>query len=309
MIKKIIQLLAISILLLVIFSITPVLFLYISPDADIVSNGDVAEKLSHNKGEDFQFIILGDNHAGLIFDDSATLKLIRRMNREGRFEKLPIDFVAISGDITCRGSRWDYKTYNKIRSLIKYPVLSAKGNHDDDKDKVFFDKYAGSSEFSFIDRNSYFIVLDNTEGDISEKQFSWLEGELKKSEIYINRFIIMHKSPISSYQQSWYKPELNPWSYRFMKLCEKYKVDMVFTGHEHMYKKQSFGGVIYLTSGGGGMLTEIPGPDGGFLHYLVIRVHGDYIDYEVRKVSPPLWEYFTYYLWKDLFYRLKDIAY
>ena len=27
--------------------------------------------------------------------------------------------------------------------------------------------------------------------------------------------------------------------------------------------------------------------DGGYLHYLSIRVYGDYLDYEVRKVFPP----------------------
>ncbi|MEI7671567.1 MAG: tripartite tricarboxylate transporter permease, partial [Deltaproteobacteria bacterium] len=73
-----------------------------------------------------------------------------------------------------------------------------------------------------------------------------------------------------------YGPETGIWAYRFMKLCEKYKVDMVFTGHEHMFKKLSHGGVQYITSGGGGMPMQIPTSDGGYHHYLVVRVFGDY---------------------------------
>ena len=73
-----------------------------------------------------------------------------------------------------------------------------------------------------------------------------------------------------------------------------------------MFKEENFGGVKYITSGGGGMLTHFPDPDGGYLHYLVVRVYGDYIDYEVRKIFPPVWEFFTYYMWKNAFYFLQN---
>ena len=76
-----------------------------------------------------------------------------------------------------------------------------------------------------------------------------------------------------------------------------------------MFKEAEFGGVKYIISGGGGMLTHIPSEDGGYLHYIVVRVYGDYVDFEVRKVFPPLWEYFTYYMWKELFYSLKSVLY
>jgi hypothetical protein len=91
-----------------------------------------------------------------------------------------------------------------------------------------------------------------------------------------------------------------------MKLCEKYKVDIVFTGHEHIFKVKEFGGVKYITSAGGGMLTHIPTSGGAFLHYTVVKVYGDYVDYEVRRIFPPAWEFFTVYMWRDVFYFLKD---
>lgn len=307
--KKFVKIWSIIILVAAVYSLVPVTVLYLKSDPAPYTNHDAIEKLKGNKGEHFEFIVLGDNHAGLIFNDSAALKLVRDINREDRFKKVPIDFVVISGDVTNRGSVWDYRVFNKIRSLVKYPVISAIGNHDDDDDDggrtTYFEKQAGKKEFSFVDRNSYFIVIDNSVGDLSEEQFSNLEEELKRSLSYPHRFVICHKSPISPYQQSWYRPELSPWAHRFMKLCEKYKVDIVFSGHEHIFKAMSFGGVTYIVSGGGGMLIHFPDQDGGFLHYVAVRVYGDYVDYEVRKICPPLWELFGYYIWKDALYLLK----
>jgi 3',5'-cyclic AMP phosphodiesterase CpdA len=300
-----------TILLVVVFasvlSLIPVLDLYIKKAPVTYTNDEAVKKLEGNKGDYFGFIVFGDNHAGLILNDSAALRLVNSMNRETRFKKLPIDFVMSSGDVTFRGSAWDYSIYNKIRSAIKYPVISGIGNHDDDNVGYGrFKKYIEKDEFSFADRNSYFIVLNDIVGEVSDEQFSWLESELVKAQGYKHRFIVMHKPPFSPYQQAWYRPELGAWSHRFMKLCEKYKVDMVFSGHEHMSRERTFGGVRYITGGGGGMISNIPTWDGGFLHYAVVRVNGDYIDYEIRKIFPPVWEFFTYYMWKDIFYFLKE---
>ncbi len=308
--KKFIKITLLIILAVAVYSLAPTLSLYLKTSPEPYTNDKAAEKLKSNKGDYFEFIVFSDNHAGFIYNDSATLKLVRHINREDRFKKVPVDFVVVSGDVTFRGRARDYTVYNKIRSLIKWPVISVIGNHDKDNDGLGrFEKYIGQNELAFSDRNSYFMIVDNTENDITETQFARLEEELKKSETYKHRFVIAHKSPLSPYQQSWYRPELSPWSYRFMKLCERYKVDIVFSGHEHMFKDETYGGVRYIVSGGGGMLTQFPAADGGFLHYVVVRVYGDYVDYEVREVSPPFWEALTYYMWKDLFYLLKGALY
>jgi len=306
--EKIVRVLFIAILVLVIYSLIPTAALYLGPSPKPYTNEEAATKLARNEGEDFKFVVLSDNHSGLVFNDSATLKIVRNINREGRFNKIPIDFVAICGDITFRGSAWDYSVFNKVRGLINRPVISAFGNHDNDGSPAALARdYLGSKELSFTDRNSYFIVLDNGTDSLNEEQFVKFEVELKKSSAYKHRFIIIHKAPLSPYQQSWYRPELSPWSDKFMQLCEKYKVDMVFSGHEHMFKDSVHGGVRYINTGGGGMLTTVPASDGGYLNYVVVRVYGGYVDYEVRKVFPPFWEYISYYLWKDILYAVKSV--
>ena len=307
--KRFVKIAVIVILALSIYSLTPVAFLYLKKHTRQPSNAETIETLKVNKGEYFGFIVFGDNHAGFMFDDSAFLKIIRNMNREDRYKKLPIDFVMSLGDVTfSKGLESDYRTYDKLRSMIKWPVLSAMGNHDYQKGGWrLFRSHIGKQEFSFVDRDAYFIVLDNKISDLSEQQFLWLEEELIKSTPYKHRFVFMHKSPISLYQQSWFRPELSSWSYNVMKLFQKYKVDIAFSGHEHMFRKSVFGGVKYITSGGGGMLSQVPESDGGYLHYIVVRVYGDYVDYEVRKIFPPFWEFITYYMWKEAFYCLKGM--
>jgi len=307
--KRFLKIAGILVLVVSAVSFAPVAQLYLSKELAPYTNAEAAERLAANKGDSFRFLVFSDNHAGLPLSDSAALKMVRSINREGRFKKTPVDFAVSAGDVTFRGSKWDFRIFNIIRSKIRWPVICAAGNHDDDVKTVkdLFKKYCGSNEMSFIDRNSYFIILDNTIGTVTKRQFTWLESELEKSLPYAHRFIIMHKPPLSPYQQAWYRPELGDWFYGFMKICEKYKVDIVFTGHVHMFKESSYGGVKYITTGGAGMPMDIPTSDGGYHHYLAVRVFGDYVDFEVRKIFPPLWEYLCYYMWKDLFYMLKGV--
>ena len=290
--------------LMVIYSLLPLVSFYFVKGASKNDNNEKAvNELKNNEGVYFSFIVFGDNHAGLCFNDAAALKEIWNMNREDRFGKSPIDFVLSVGDVTLDGSRRQFLNYKKLQSLIKYPLVSAIGNHDE---PFLFKEFCGMKEFVFVNRNSYFIVLDNEIGELSEKQFVYLEEKLKDAQKYENIFIAMHKPPFDPYQQEWYNMDNSPWAFRFRKLCAKYNVDMVFSGHKHMFKSETFDGVENVVTGGGGMLIEIPEADGGYLHYVKVTVNHDYVTYEVRKVSPPLWEYVTYYFWKEAVYWARN---
>jgi hypothetical protein len=309
--NKVLPAILIIFLLANLYSLIPIISFYIMrAPVDITTNAEVAEKLEQNKGQYFSFIVMSDTASGRFMNEAATLKIVSRINREDRFKKIPIDFVANVGDVTFRGKEPHYKNYTRIKNRIKFPVIDAIGNHDDDLDNdskglALFNKYCGAEEFSFVDRNSYFIVLDDKDGDFKEHQFEWLENELIKAQGYKHTFIFMHKPPFNPYQQAWYRVETNPWSHRFLKLCDRYNVDIVFSGHENVSRVVKFGSVTYIVSGGGGNLLIQPTSGGGFLNYIFVKVNGDYLDYEIRKVDPPIWEFFAYYMWKDLIYFLQ----
>ena len=297
-----------------IYSAIPIVAFYFKKTPrDFHSNEKITSELKNNKEPYFSFIVISDTSSGCFLMEASTLKVISKINREDRFHKVPIDFVINIGDVTYRGKESHYRNYAKMRDMIKFPVISAIGNHDDDiddgeKGAALFEKYCGEKEFSFTDRNSYFIVLDNKNGEFRDDQFNWFEGELQKAGAYKHIFVFMHKPPFNPYQQSWYRIETCPWSHRFLKLCEKYKVDTVFSGHEYIYRIVEFGGVKYVVSGGGGaLLHEAPSRDNSSLNYIVVKVNRDYVDYEVRKIFPPVWEFFTFYIWKDLVYFFRDM--
>jgi len=286
---------------LVVYSFLPLIpFWFMKPAPKSNNNQVNVERLENNKGAYFSFIVFGDNHSGLIFNDASTLKEIWHMNREDRFQKVPIDFILSVGDVTLDGERSHFRAYKKMQKLIKYPVIAAIGNHDD---RELFKEYCGDLQFAFPNRNSYFIVVNN-EG--AAPDFEWLEEELKKGQEYTHIFVAMHKPPFDPCQQEWYNIDNAPWAYKFRKMCAKYGVDIVFTGHKHMFKRGEFDGVENIVTGGGGMLIEIPEADGGYLHYIKVMVNHDYVTYEVRKISPPLWLHITYYLGKEALYWMRN---
>ncbi len=266
------------------------------------------EKLKNNKNEFFSFIVFGDNHAGLFFHDATTLKLISRMNREDGFEKIPIDFVLDTGDVTLSGKPSQFLAFKKEQKLIKYPLFAAFGNHEN-REYELFEKYLGKREYAFADRNSYFIILDNSENELTNSQFEWFEKCLIEGQKYEHRFVVAHKPAFIPYFQSHLvvKSSGEKWAYRFRNLCTKYKVDIVFSGHYHMFKHEKIDGVDYIVTGGGGgtIPFEIPESDGGYFHYVRVLVDNGHVSYEVRKVSPPLWVYFSYYFWKDAIYWVR----
>ena len=285
----------------IIYSFLPLIPFWLMKPALLEDNNQAnVEKIKDNKGSYFSFIVFGDNHNGLFTNDASTLKLIWHMNREDRFKKVPIDFVLNAGDVTLDGSAWDFKAWKKMQKLIKYPVVAAIGNHDDRK---LFKEHCGDLQFAFPNRNSYFIVVDNEGGS---PDFEWLEKELKKGQKYAHIFITMHKPPFDPYQQEWYNIDNAPWAYKFRKMCAEYDVDIVFSGHKHMFQRNEFDGVENVCTGGGGMLIEIPEADGGYLHYVRVMVNNDYVTYEVRKISPPLWLHVTYYLGKEALYWIRN---
>jgi len=299
-----------------VYSFIPVVLLYRAPNVPTYTNAQAIEKIKafedlQNDGlmkDLFGFIVFGDNHAGLLFNDDCHLKVIRSINQEGEHERVKFDFVLSTGDLTFRGREWDYQILNKLRARIKFPIVTTYGNHDDDNEGgPRFEEMIGEKTFSFSYRNCYFIFLDNSSNSVTDEQFDWLEQELKKSLKYTHRFILAHKSPVSAQLHTWFRQEVVSWSYRMMKLCEKYELDYFLAGHEHLYRASKFGGVTYITSGGAGTMPIVPPSQGGFLHYLVFKVDGDYIDYKVSKVQPPFWQLITGYVWKDLALFVKDI--
>lgn len=126
------------------------------------------------------------------------------------------------------------------------PFVSVPGNHEDGENElsthtVLPNEETGKEYYSFVYVNTYFIMLDtndlNSDGKLSDTQYSWLENTLKKAQNNekIKWTIVgMHKGPFTAGSHAYdadviaMRVQLNP-------LFVKYGVDLVLQGHDHTY--------------------------------------------------------------------------
>ncbi|MFA6028887.1 MAG: metallophosphoesterase [Elusimicrobiota bacterium] len=165
--------------------------------------------------------------------------------------------VLHTGDFVDKGDKTDqWKSSLSITKDLRaatafYPIF---GNHDVGKDSgatPFFEAFpalAGQHWYSFERWGTRFIGID-TEAPLAPgtTQYAWLEGKLASRSLNDRAVVFMHDTVFSSgYHGASEKTKDLP------ALFEKYKVSLVFTGHDHVYERSEKDGVVYVVTGGGG---------------------------------------------------------
>ncbi|MBI4802287.1 MAG: metallophosphoesterase [Elusimicrobia bacterium] len=220
----------------------------------------------------FNFLAFGDSGSG----SEEQLELAAQM------EKFDPDFIAHTGDMVESGldanaNMQYFGPYKKM--LAKYPFFLALGNHDygnrNESKKFLRENYIPFHSmprtglppyfYYFDEGNARFFVLDANyfSGakwaqplDKGSKQYKWLERFLSKTE-KTWKFVMLHQPVYSTGAHGAIEAQraaLEP-------LFQKYKVDMVFQGHDHNYERtrpvkdgipDDKEGIVYITFGGGG---------------------------------------------------------
>ncbi len=103
------------------------------------------------------------------------------------------------------------------------------------------------------------LVLDsNSSMAPGAEQYEWLRTELRSQR---NRFtmVALHHAPLTSGPHGQLRADGTPveWAIdegrRFLvPLFEMYGVDVVLTGHDHLYERSEKDGIVYIVTGGGG---------------------------------------------------------
>lgn len=173
--------------------------------------------------------------------------------------KSALDLVVAVGDnIYPNGSgRYFNKHFEEpFAGLLKERVkfYAVLGNHDVEegrKDQVNYPLFnMGGSNFYSISRNNGlvdFFMLDST--DLSTTQFSWLENSLRESKA-IWKLAALHHPIYSSGKKHGsdikVRKQLEP-------LFTHYRVQAVFSGHDHVYERtKPQQGIQYFITGAGG---------------------------------------------------------
>ena len=186
-------------------------------------------------------------------------RLVGQMLREG------LDLIAVTGDMVLHGAdEADWQRFFAVTRelLAQVPYLPAVGNHDlgwggarADADHIFTlppgppgrppHTYWYSREIAGV----HLVFLDSNAYDRPEQE-TWLESELAAARARGVRAILVftHDGP---YARGYHGGSAVARD-RYVPIFAKHRVDLVFSGHDHLYQRGEHRGVRYIVSGGGG---------------------------------------------------------
>jgi 3',5'-cyclic AMP phosphodiesterase CpdA len=197
----------------------------------------------------FRFVVYGDTRSHPD-DHAAVVAGIVASNPR---------FVVHTGDFVARGKeywRWQTEYFNPAAAFMKNTTLfPCLGNHEQNADwyYYFFRTPAGGGGYdeqwySFDYGNCHFAIVDS-DVDFSpgSEQYAWLANDLESAAAEWV-FVVHHHPAYSSGPHGGHEGVQE----HLVPLYEEYDVDMVFSGHDHIYERSFKEGVHYVVSGGGG---------------------------------------------------------
>jgi len=183
------------------------------------------------------------------------------------------NFVLLSGDLVTSGydqTEWDsffesLHLYWIGNNNLTIPIVPCLGNHEENATNYYeqFGLPAKEQWYSLNWGNYVHITVLNSEADPRGDQLAWLENDLASHENYTWKFVLFHRPLFSSSSHDSWTEGQEYWC----PLFDKYRVDIVFAGHDHNYERSkpinytasktssqdSYSeGTMYIVSGGWG---------------------------------------------------------
>jgi hypothetical protein len=237
-----------------------------------------------NLEKSFKFAVVGDTGTG----GSAQQRVADRMaemQRECRFEHVLMAGDNMYGGESASSFRRKFEEpYSELLSRgVKF--YAALGNHDDPSQRLYEAfNMKGERYYSFRPASDVrFFALDSSYMD--ERQLSWIEKELRGSD---NKWKIpyFHHPLYSSAERHGSELALRE---TLEPLFVKNGVDVVFTGHDHVYERvKPQQGVAYFVVGSSAKLREgdlakseitAAGFDDGYA-FLLCEIEGDVLHFQ-----------------------------
>lgn len=241
----------------------------------------------------FTFVVLGDNRGEPSGEQYPVFhQIVRAINL------VSPALVLSTGDLISGYAgdkeallRRQWRGYKDAIDKLKSPVFQVPGNHDifDQLSAGLWKEFLGATYYSFDYGRARFIALDTEtdRGRLAKEQLKWLEEQLDGAGSRLV-FIFLHQPlfPVDGHIGSsldMYPAERN----RLHQLLVRHRkiIKGVFQGHEHLYHAEERDGVPYYVTGGAGAQLYVPPELGGFHHFIVVRVKGDQVSVEMKKVG------------------------
>ncbi len=253
---------------------------------------DATFRTAPDQPEPFTFIAYGDSrsrpdvHAGIV---------------QNMLRYKPA-FVLNTGDLVSNGleyEQWGPQFFAPLQPLIKsVPIWPCLGNHERNSRYYyqFFSLPGNESWYAFDWGDAHFVALDSnadTGGFAPEsEQYKWLEQDLKRTN-KLWRFVFFHHPGYTTGRPgsgALIRQYLAP-------LFERYRVDVVFNGHDHIYErsfpikagKRNWSGTTWIVTGGGGAPLYSVSPElftqhaEAAHHFCAVRVDGRTVEIQVER--------------------------
>lgn len=188
-----------------------------------------------------RFAVIGDNGTG----EKAEFEVAGQMERYR--EAVKYDFVVMDGDNIYGGhkaSDFQRKFEQPYKPLLDAGVkfYASLGNHDDPDIERNYKLYnmGGQRYYSFKKGDAEFFALDSNYMD--PQQLSWIESQLKNSNAKWKICFFHHPMFTAA---TFHGPDLDLRK-QLMPLFTKYGVNLVLSGHEHVYEHVKPQSGVYL---------------------------------------------------------------
>ena len=206
-------------------------------------------------------------------------------------ERFPFASVLMAGDNIYEGpaTRDDYrvKFEEPYAGLLADDVefFAVLGNHDDPRQvdypgfnmggERYYTFRPPSNPLASVVSGVQIFAIDST--SLDRTQLAWLSGQLAESDARW-KIVLMHH-PL--YTSGRYGVHARLMRWRLEHLFVAHGVDVVFSGHEHIYERSHpNGGVVYFISGGAGSLRKEDGGRAGVMarsfnddfHFMLVEV-------------------------------------
>jgi predicted phosphodiesterase len=198
-----------------------------------------------------RFAVIGDVGTG----ELPQYEVARMMNASR--EESPFDFVIMLGDNIYGGrSTIDYRNKFELpyKKLLDTGVqfYASLGNHDSPTQRFYKPfRMNGEHYYTYRKNNVQFFVLDSNY--MKPEQLTWLQKELQNSRADW-KICYFHHSVYSSGSFHGSSTELR---HLLEPLFVKYGVQVVFSGHEHIYERtKPQRGITYFIEGAAGELRK-----------------------------------------------------
>jgi tRNA (guanine-N(7)-)-methyltransferase len=201
------------------------------------------------------FLVYGDDRS----DPTAHAVVVRAM------AQLPCDFLVNTGDVVEDGSSAeDWQSFFDVEGALlrDHPIFVAIGNHElyGDLAGAGFARYLGFMDAAGVPhlygtvRLGFvrFFFLNATHDWKSGEERDWLVRELTRADAedgLVWRIAVTHDGPWSSGPHGG-SERLN--AAHVPELLAAHRIDLVLSGHDHIYVRGSAGELKYIVSGGGG---------------------------------------------------------